>query len=466
MPNDAARNVLVLGAGFSTPYLIRHLLDTAADLDARVTVADVDRHAAEERVAGHERGRAIALDVTAPEASEEFERADVVVCLIPPALQPVVARRAIAHGTHMVSASYRSKEIRELEDDARDAGVAILTEMGLDPGIDLMSAQRIIEDIRHRGGVVERFLSYGGGLPEASFNGNPLRYCITWNPRNVAMAGESGAQFLHHGRVRLVPWRRLFETHWPVEVPGLGTMEAYSNRDAIAYRTIHGIENVETLVRGTLRFPGFCDVWHLVVQLGLPNEHLYVPHLARRTWGELLEMFLPDPADGEDASDLRGRTARHLGLEVGDGRLEVLQWLGLFSDEAVAVDGRRPVDALVGLLERKLPLAEGVRDLVVLHHELVARFGEEDGGEDERAVRRERTLSTFTCHGDPAGTPNGLTAMARTVGLPAALGAEMLLRGEIERVGCLSPTDREIFVPVLAAMEAQGLVFEETTETL
>ena len=286
MTTHPAKNVLVLGAGFSTPYLIRHLLDRAESLDARITVADVDRDAAASRVGDHPRGRAIALDVTDDSSAAEFQDADLVVCLIPPKLQPIVARRCVEHRAHMVSASYTSREIRALEADARDVGVALMTEMGLDPGIDLMSAQRIIEDIRGRGGVVESFYSYGGGLPEAEFDGNPLRYCVTWNPRNVAMAGEAGAQFLKNGQVRLQPWHEVFEQCWTVDVPGLGSMDAYSNRDAIAYQKIHGIEHVHTLVRGTLRYPGFCRVWQLLVRLGLPNEQLYVPRLPERTWAD------------------------------------------------------------------------------------------------------------------------------------------------------------------------------------
>lgn len=451
------KNILVLGAGFSTPYLIRHLLDRAESLDALVTVADMNRDAAALRVGDHPSGRAISLDVSDDASADEFRQADLVVCLIPPKLQPIVARRCVEHRAHMVSASYRSREIRDLEQAAKDAGVALMTEMGLDPGIDLMSAQRIIEDIQGRGGVVESFHSYGGGLPEAEFHGNPWRYCVTWNPRNVAMAGEAGAQFLREGEIRLQPWHEVFEQSWTVDVPGLGPMDAVSNRDAIAYREIHGIEHVHTLVRGTLRYPGFCRAWQLIVRLGLPNEQLYVPNLGERTWAEFLTMFLPPEVAGDD---LRHRTANHLGLSKDDDRLDMLEWLGLFSHEQVAVEGRRPTDALVGLLSRKLPLPEGARDLVVLHHDFTARFGE------QKTAQRERIQSTFICHGAPQGTPDGTTAMARTVGLPAALGSELLLRGDLKRVGALSPTDPDVYGPVLAALDAEGLTFEESVQAL
>lgn len=455
------RKILVLGAGFSTPFLIRYLLRNAQDLDATVTVADLDLDAARRRIDGHDRGRAISLDFSQPDSTaHELADADLVVNLLPPKLQPEVARLCVENRCHMVSASYRFRQLDELEPQARERGVAILTEMGLDPGIDLMSAQRIIEGVQRRGGVVTRFLSYGGGLPEPTFGGNPLRYCITWNPRNVAMAAEHGAQFLHEGRIRMQPWHRVFDSTWTVDVPGLGPMDAYANRDSIAYRTIHGIDQVHTLVRGTLRHSGYCQAWNLLVRLGLPNEHLHVPRLAQRTWAELVEMFLPDGLPG---SSTRDRAARFLGLADDDEHLATLDAIGLFAEEPIGdletrLTGESPTDALVALLKERLPLPSDTRDMVVLHHELEAAFYVGGGS----APQREKILSTFVHFGERAG----ITAMATTVGFPAALGARMLLDGRLERRGCLSPTDPDVFEPVLDALEAEGLRFEETVEVL
>ncbi|MEM9557679.1 MAG: saccharopine dehydrogenase C-terminal domain-containing protein [Acidobacteriota bacterium] len=447
------RKILILGAGHSAPFLIHYLLEQAAALDASVTVADADEDAARRRVGNHERGRAVALDINDHAALDaELADASVVVHMLPPRFQAEIARRALAAGVHMVSASYRADDVASLDDDARARGVALLTELGLDPGIDLMSAQRLIEEIRERGGRVDRFLSYGGGLPDKSFRGNPLRYCITWNPRNVAMSGEHGAQYLRRGRIHLEPRHRVFPAHWPVEVPGLGRLDGYANRDSIAYREVHGLEHVRTLVRGTLRWPGYCDVWDLIVRLGLPTEDLHVPHLQERTWAELTTMFLPHSQDTAPGV-LRERVARLLGVESDDRRLDVLEWLGIFSERRVGGRGDRPADGLAALLEERLPLPPGVRDLVVLHHEIDARVPSKSAG---RLVV-ERTHSTFVCHGEP----NGFTAMARTVGLPAALGVRLLLEGRLSRRGCLGPTDPEIFHPVLDALEAEGLRFEE-----
>lgn len=444
-------NILVLGAGFSTPFLINYLLDNAQDMDATVTVADLDPDAAARRVAGRPRGRAVGLDLRSAAGAAEMEAADLVVNLLPPKLQPEVARRCVDHGCHMVSASYRFKGVDTLGQEAAAKGLAILPEMGLDPGMDLMSAQVIIDQIHARGGVIERFYSYGGGLPEPSFSGNPLRYCITWNPRNVAMAAEAGAQFLSRGQIRMQPWHRVFAEAWDVEVPGLGVMDAYANRDSMAYQAIHGLDGVRDLLRGTLRYPGYCRIWNLIVRLGLPNEQLEIPNLADRTWAELVSMYLPQTADSDTNDEVGPRAASFLGVTVDDPAFQALEWLGLFSDEKIGSRGNRPVDALVSLLTRRLPLPAEHRDMVVLHHELEAVF----------EAGRELIQSTFIHYGDPGG----ITAMATTVGFPAALGARKILDGSIGRRGSLFPTDPDVFGPVLTALEAEGLTFTETTQT-
>lgn len=438
------RKILILGAGHSAPFLIHHLLSRAADLDCQITVGDLDGAAAQRRVAGHARGKGIAFDLRDPEhCAREFTDSDVVVSLVPPKLQALVARQCLAHGCHMVSASYRSREMIALDQEAKIAGLTLLCELGLDPGIDVMSGQKLIDGIRRKGGVVRSFCSYGGGLPEPAFDGNPLRYCVTWNPRNVAMAAEAGACFLDRNQIRLVPWHRMFAETWSVHVPGLGTMDAYPNRDSLAYRKVHGFEQIETLIRGTLRYPGFCNLWHQIVRLGLPNEQLQVPRLGSRTWGALTAMTLRP----EDRGTLRERTARRLDLDPGDRVLDQMEWLGLFSDELVDVPGDRPTDALIALLERRLPLPPTARDLVVLHHELKIHYAKEN--------RNESIQSTFLHYGDAGGS----TAMARGVGLPAAIGVELLLGGEITERGVLLPVTPQIYGPILDRLEAHGLSF-------
>ncbi len=443
------KQILVLGAGHSAPFLIQYLLARAQDLGFELTVADLDGAAARRRVADHPRGRALAFDLSNGEACHQlFSQADIVVSLLPPQLQPIVAGHAIAHRCHMVSASYRSSKMRQLDAAAVEAGSTILCELGLDPGIDVMSAQAIIDQVHAEGGQVDSFYSYGGGLPEPSFDGNPLRYVVTWNPRNVAMAGESGACYLEHGEVRLIPPHRVFDAKWSVEVPGLGSMDAYGNRDAMSYRQVHGLDGIRSLVRGTLRYPGYCHLWHQLVRLGLPNERLEVPDLGAATWAEFLAMHLPP-----GAGPLRRRTATFLGLAEDDPALQAMDWLGLFSDQSIDISGQRPSDALTALLQRRLPLGPQHRDMVVLHHAMEITY--------PKAGRR-RLLSTFIHYGEAGGN----TAMAQTVGLPAALGVELLLadaQSSTLPAGVHVPVSPDIYRPILCGLGDHGMEFVEAT---
>jgi saccharopine dehydrogenase-like NADP-dependent oxidoreductase len=445
------KQVLVLGAGQSAPYLIRHLLEHAEAGGFRVTVGDRDPALAAARVGDHACGRVVGFDAAAePAGGDPIAIADLVVSLLPPALQPAIARRAVAGGTAMISASYTDPRVRALDAEARARGVLVLSEMGLDPGIDHMSAMALLERVRAGGGEVEAFESYGSGVPAPEARANPFGYAVTWNPRNVVMAGSDGAQYLRGGRIRRVPWRRVFTEVWPVEVEGVGTMEAYPNRDALAYREVFGLEAAATLIRGTLRWPGFAAAWSAVVGLGLPDEKLPVPELPSRTWAELVEMHLPGvPGDG-GAGGVRERAARFLGLDPDGEAIAALDWLGLFSERPIGGAAATPTEALAALLSERLRLPPGGRDMVVLRHELTVRH---PGGD------RERLTSTLVEYGEPGG----ITAMARTVGLPAAVAARLVLAGELSLTGCRIPTDPRIYRPVLAELERGGLRFRETS---
>ena len=444
-------NILVLGAGQSATYLIRRLLEQAAEREGFVTVGDRDRDLALRAVGGHPRGEAIAFDVNDVEMrGAQIEHAAVVVNLLPQHFQSVVAWDCLQHGRHLVSVSYKDRRMDELERDARRKGVLFLTEVGLDPGIDLMSAAAIVHRVHEDGGMVESLESYGSGVPAPEVDSNPLRYCITWNPRNVAMAGEQGAQYLDLGRIKIVPWHQLFHHSWPKEVPGLGVMEAYPNRDSLSYRDKFGIPDAETLIRGTLRYPGWSETWHQIVRLGLPNETIAIPDLARRSLREIVEMFLPSTVSG---ANVEWRVANYLGVSRTGRIMDNLRWLGLFSEEPSGIAGTTPADALIHLLNTRLALPADARDMIILLHEVHARYPRENG-------RRERVTSTLVHYGEPGGT----TAMARTVGLPAAIAVELLLAGELPLTGCHIPTHPAIYQPILSRLEAEGLRFEESVE--
>jgi saccharopine dehydrogenase (NADP+, L-glutamate forming) len=452
------KKIVVLGAGQSSPFLIRHLLELAAGRGWIVTVADRDPELAAARVAGHPLGEAIALDAAAEQRlAATVGGADLLVNLLPPDLQLPIARECLRQRVPMVSVSYATPEIRALGEEAAGLGVLLLMEIGLDPGIDHMASMSLVDRVHRRGGIVDSFLSYGSGVPAPESVDNPLAYAITWSPRSVVLAGRAGAHFLRDGRLRAVPKHRVFDCTWPVEVPGVGRMTAYPNRDSLAYRRIFGLAHAHTLIRGTLRHPGFCRAWRLIVRLGLNTERIAIPGLPERSFAELVEMFLPDGLSG---STVEERTAEYLALPLDDPALASLRWLGLFSREPAGFAGKTVTDALAGLLLEKLRLPPGGRDMVVLLHQLEARYPAAAGG--DAVGRRERVTATLVERGEPGG----ITAMARTVGLPAALAARLVLDREIDLAGCHIPTEPSIYEPLLAELEREGVRFLETTEVV
>lgn len=447
------KNVLVLGAGQSATFLIRYLLENAQERDWFVTVGDIDVDVAARAVGGHPSGHAIFFDVNDVELRDsQVSLADLVVNLLPQYFQPVVANDCLRHGRHMISVSYMDKRMADMAPEAERKGVLLLTEMGLDPGIDIMSAMAIIARVRAAGGTIESFESYGSGVPDPKVDSNPLRYCITWDPRNVVMAGEQGAQYLDKGKIKIVPWHHLFHHSWPKAVPGLETMEAYPNRDSLAYREKFGIEDVHTMIRGTLRYPGWSETWHQIVRLGLPNESIAIPDLPERSFAEIVEMFLPQTISG---SSLAWRVANYLQISMTGRIMENLRWLGLFDKHPAGIQGRTAADAMIWLLKTRLSLPPDGRDVIILLHDFVARYGEEDG-------RRERITSTLVHYGEPGGP----TAMSRTVGLPAGIAAKRVLTGELPLTGCHIPDHPAIYEPILHELAAHGLAFDETTVEL
>ncbi|MGD2114160.1 MAG: saccharopine dehydrogenase C-terminal domain-containing protein [Acidobacteriota bacterium] len=441
------QKILVLGAGRSSPFLIRRLLERSPERDWFVTVGDVDPELAARRVDGHPRGTAIRFDVNdAGLRATQIEKADLVINMLAPRFQDLVAWDCLAHGRHMLSASYRDSAVRAMEQDAHRQGVLLLCELGLDPGIDHMSAMALIDRLRAEGGRIRRFCSYGGGLPAPETDPNPLGYVITWNPRNVAMAGENGAQYMEDGAVRLVPFHHVFHHTWPVEVEGVGTLEAYPNRDSMPYMESFGLHEVETMIRGSLRYPGWSETWAEIVRLGLPNEQLHVPRLGERSYRELLEMFLPR---GHDGQRIEERIARFLGISPTGRILSNLAWLGLFSEEPIGGAATTPAAVLADLLTRRMPLPPDGRDVVILQHELSVEFPHTDRPP-------ERHVSTLVTRGEGRST-----AMARAVGLPTAIAAELVLAGEIALTGSQIPTHSSIYTPVLRELAREGLRFVE-----
>jgi len=345
----------------------------------------------------------------------------------------------------MVTASYVKDDMRALDNQARTAGVVLLNEIGVDPGIDHMSAMRVIDHIRSNGGELESFTSYCGGLPAPDANDNPFGYKFSWSPRGVVLAGKNPARHLKDGRIIDIPGEDLFANNWLVEIEGFGELEAYPNRDSLPYIDTYGIHGVKVMLRGTLRYPGWCETLKKIAELGLLDE-TDREDLA----GITLAQFTSKMVNSSD--DLKSDVAKFLGVERGSAAISNLEWLGLFSDDPIVQGAKSPVDVLAGRMLEMMQYAPGERDMLVMQHEFVAKYPD----------RKEKTVSTMIDY----GIPDGDTSMSRTVGLPAAIATRLILEGKIDLTGVQVPVTPAIYEPVLDELESMGIRFRERTEVI
>lgn len=443
-----SKRVVILGAGRSSSSLIRHLLTHAEAEGFTVRIGDLDPALAARKAEGHPRASTFALDAGQPEARrQEIEAADLVISMLPAFLHPEVARDAIATKTPLITPSYLSPEIAAMDAQAKAAGIPILNELGLDPGIDHLSAMEIIDGLREAGCTMTGFESYTGGLVAPESDDNPWHYKFTWNPRNVVLAGQGGsATFKEGGRIRVLPPHRLFQEITPVDVPGAGRFEGYANRDSLAYEEIYGLQGIQTLVRGTLRGDGFCGGWDAVFQLGLNRDDAQVRLPEGTTWREFTAGFVGGVPIGADSDAVRAAVAERTGASAQS--LDLLDNLGLFSDDALGRTKGSPADILQHRLEDLWALQPGDLDMIVMWH----RFQYRD------ASGVERTKTSHLVH---IGEDETHTAMSLTVGLPLALAARLWMRGEWSGTGVLLPTSSDLYAPLLKGLEQEGIAFTE-----
>ncbi len=447
------KKILILGAGQSAPFLINYLLDEAQRNNWYVTVADRNLSLAQAAVNNHSHGNAVEFDVNDAEQRHSLiQKCDIIVNFLAPSFQYLIALDCLRYSKHVITASYENPQVAKLDADAKKCGVLILNEMGLDPGIDHMSAMEIITGIRERGGKIIKFISYGSGLPAPDVQSNPLQYCITWNPSNVATAGDAGAQYMENGKIKLVSHQKVFERTWNVYVDSIGTLEAYPNRDSLLYKKIFDLEKIDTMIRGTLRYPGWSETWNQIVKLGMFLNTITLPPIADYTYRDFTEMFTPLNTDG---GSFEARLANTLNISPTGTIMQNLTWLGLVSKEKIGKNFTTPMELLTDLLIKKMPLPEGKRDMVILQHNIIADYGEDRP--------HERTISTLIDYGDPE---TGITAIAKTVGAPAAIAVKLVLKGELDLLGCHIPTHKDIYPKVLAELKSLGIEFNEKTTIL
>ncbi len=444
------KHLLILGAGRSSSTLIREALNRAAIHGWHVHVGDVDGALAERKVNGHPNGSAFAMDPKdLASRDERIQSADLVISMVPAFLHPQIARVAIAAGKPVITPSYISPEMNSLDEFAKENQVLVLNEIGLDPGIDHLSAMKVLDEIRDAGGTIHEFESYCGGLIAPISDTNPWHYKFSWNPRNVVVAGQAGAAtFLDGGRVRLVPPHRLFEQARAVEVSG-DQYEGYPNRDSLAYRELYGLREAQTLVRGTLRGAGFCEAWQAFVALGCVRDDVQLTWEKEISWPNWLRTFLP-----AHLAEWGIRDAVEKCTGASPDALNNWEWLGLFdASRGPSVTEGSPADVLQALLEEAWALQPEDRDMIVMWH----RFGYELNGQ-----RHERISSLRL-----EGRDSTFTAMSDTVGLPMLLAAEVILEeGGFGRVGVEAPMDRAYYNRLLPRLEEWGICFHETDRVI
>ncbi len=435
--------ILVIGAGRSSSSLIQYLLDHSTAEKWQVRVGDVDEKNAALRVGSHINGTAFKFDIlNDAQREKEISDASLVVSMLPAFMHGAVAKDCVRLGKHLVTCSYVNEEMRVLDEEAKKKNIILLNEIGLDPGIDHMSAMQIIDNIKNAGGEITAFYSYCGGLVAPESNDNPWGYKFSWNPRNVILAGQGTAQFIENGKYKYLPYSRLFSEAKTITVDGHGNFDAYANRDSLSYRAVYGIENIPTMLRGTLRMPGFCKAWNAFVQLGLTDDTWKIHNSAELTYSELIESFLC-----AKPGNLKERLAEFLREEINGEVMMKLDWLGIFSNEKITLHNATPAQILQELLERKWKLQHGDKDMIVMQHKF----------EYTLLQKSHTVISSFVIKGDDEIH----TAMAKTVGLPAAIAVRMILTGKLNRTGVCVPVTKDIYEPVLKELEELGIRFEE-----
>ena len=435
------KQILVFGAGLVAPPLVEYLL---AVPDFSVIVAAIEESEAKKLVTGHPRGHAVTVDVNdAKTVSRMVADADVVVSLLPAPLTPLVAKAVVDHKKALINTSYVSPQMQALDEAARERGVLLLCEIGLDPGIDHMSAVKVVDQINANGGTITHFSSSCGGLPAVESNTNPWGYKFSWSPRGVLVAGKSPARYLREGKTIEIPGPELFEHAWPYVVENaLGPFEIYPNRDSLSYIEKYRLHGVNNMFRGTIRYLGWCATMRAASRLGLLDSNV-------GTWPEgtrYCDVTAQRVPAG--AASLVDRLAEFVGIDRDSEVIARLEWAGLLSDRPLDSQSFAPVDFFADRLLRLMTYKPGERDLVVLRHEIAAVY--ESG-------LHERITATLV----DRGIPYGHSSMARTVSLPAAIATRLYAQGHLDLTGLQIPVARDVYGPVLSELAHLGIRIKE-----
>lgn len=440
------RNILIIGAGRSSSSLIKYLLDKSSTENLHITIGDLSVKNAEQKINNHPNASAIQLDVfNEEERKKAIQQSDIVISMLPAHLHIEVAKNCIEFEKHMVTASYVSKEMEALDDEAKSKGLIFMNEIGLDPGIDHMSAMDVIDRIRENGGEMLLFESFCGGLVAPESDTNLWNYKFTWNPRNVVLAGQGGAsKFIQEGSYKYIPYHKLFRRTEFLTINGSGQFEAYANRDSLKYRSIYGLEDIPTMYRGTVRKVGFSRAWNVFVQLGMTDDSYTIEGSEHMSYRDFTNSFLA--YSPSDSVELKFRS--YLKIDQDDIMWAKFLELDIFNGQKrVELKNATPAQILQKILMDSWTLQEDDKDMIVMHH----KFGYKD------QKGKHQIESSMIIKGDD----QTYTAMAKTVGLPIAMATLKILNGEITTPGVQLPINKEVYKPILKELEDYGINFVE-----
>lgn len=440
------RKIALLGAGRSSSSLIKYLVDNAESQDLFITIADREIGHISDIVGDSTRVEEIVFDVFDDTSRTKMvQDSDLIISMLPARFHIVVAKDCVKYKKNMVTASYITEEMKALDEEAKEAGIILLNEMGVDPGIDHMSAMRVIDQLRDAGANFLQFESFTGGLVAPESDNNPWGYKFTWNPRNVVVAGQGGAvKFIQEGRYKFIPYHMLFRRTEMMDVEGYGSFEGYANRDSLSYRGLYGLEDIPTMYRGTLRRPGFCRAWDVFVKLGLTDDTYVLEDSETLTHRSFVNKYLA--YNHSDSVELK--LMHYLKIDQDSDIMDKLKWLGLFSEEKVGLKNATPAQVLQHILMKKWTLDPNDKDMIVMVH----KFGYDLDG------KKELITSSMVSIGED----QTYTSMAKTVGLPVGIGALMVLNGTINKTGVQLPVTPDIYNPVLDELEKFDITFSET----
>lgn len=445
--NKRMRKILIIGAGRSASSLIKYLLEKSNQENLHVTIGDLSLELAQRKTNSHPNATPIALDINNVEQRQtEIQKADLVISMLPAHMHIDVAKDCVAFKKNMVTASYISDAMQALDKDVRANGLIFMNEIGLDPGIDHMSAMKVIDEIRDNGGKMILFESFCGGLVAPESDNNLWNYKFTWAPRNVVLAGQGGAaKFIQEGKYKYIPYHKLFRRTEFLHVEDYGKFEAYANRDSLKYRSVYGLDDILTLYRGTIRRVGYSKAWNMFVQLGMTDDTYVMENSENMSYRDFINAFLPyHPTDSVEI-----KTRLQLGIEQDDIMWDKLLELDLFNaNKIVGLKNATPAQILEHILSKSWSLEPNDKDMIVMYH----KFGYEING------TQKQIDSKMVCIGDD----QIYTAMAKTVGLPVAMAAIQILNGKIKTHGVQLPIKKEVYEPILKELEEFDVIFKET----